>query len=89
MTNYSPLSSERAGGEALFVPHHFTINNQSHHRPQSPLKQPPPFPRLTTPLPLRGGVGGEALFASTHPTLHSKTKHTIKVFDKQTDFHTF
>ena len=41
---------------------HFTFNYQQHHRLQLILKQPPPFPWLTTPLPLRGGAGGEALF---------------------------
>ena len=73
----------------LFTTTHFTLYYQQHHLPQLTLKQFPPFPWLTTPLSLRRGVGGEALFASTHPTFHSKTKHTIKVFDKQTDFHTF
>jgi len=35
---------------------------QQHCHPQITLKQLPPFPWLTTPLPLRGGAGGEALF---------------------------
>ena len=39
------------------------LHNQQYQYHQLALKQLPPFPRLTTPLPLRGGTGGEALFA--------------------------
>ena len=39
------------------------IHYQQYQYHQLTFKQLPPFPRLTTPLPLRGGAGGEALFA--------------------------
>ena len=72
MTNYSPPSSgnhrslfvkpakrgkQRAGGEALFAPNHFTFNYQQLHHPKLTPKQLPPFLWLTTPLPLRGTIG--------------------------------
>ena len=52
----------------LFTPTHFTLYYQQHHLPQLTLKQLPPFPWLTTPLPLWGGVGGEASFSLLHFT---------------------
>ena len=57
----------------LFTITHFTLHYQQHCHPQLPFKQPPPFSRLTTPLPLRGGAeerlkgaGVSALFPSHH-----------------------
>ena len=44
----------------LFTTAHFTLYYQPYHQLQLTLKQSPPFSRLTTPLPLRGGAGGEA-----------------------------
>ena len=64
---------QRAGGEALSALHHSTFNSQHHRHPQLTPKQPPAFPRLTTPLPLRGGAGGEALFPSPHLPHHHET----------------
>ena len=46
----------------------FTFHYQLHQCFQLPLKQPPPFQRVTTPLSLRRGAGGEALFPFFHST---------------------
>ena len=81
--NYSPLSSEnhrslfvkpakrgkqRAGGEALFALHYFTLHYQRHHHSKLTAKLLPPFARLITPLSLRRGAGGEALFPFLYST---------------------
>ena len=43
-------------------------------------KQLPPFPRLITPLPLRGGAGGEALFAFYINDIYIITPHVYSCF---------
>ena len=48
----------------LFTPIRFTLYYQQHNLPQLTLIQRPPFPRLTTPLSLRGGLGERLCFPS-------------------------
>ena len=66
-----------------FAANHFTFHYQQHCHPQLPFKQPPPFPWLTTPLPLRGGAGGEALFALHHFPFHYQQHHYPLLTSKQ------
>ena len=40
-----------------FASNRFTLHYPQHYYPQLTLKQLPPFPWLTTPLPLRGTIG--------------------------------
>ena len=61
----------------------FTLHYPQHHHPQLTLKQLPPFPWLTTPLPLRGGAGGEALFTSHYFTFNSQPRHSHNCFTSQ------
>ena len=96
MANHSPPSSgnhrslfvkpakrgkQRAGGEALFVLHHFTFNYPQHHHLQLTPKQPPPFAWLTTPLSLRRGAGVSALSPSLHPLTPQKSGPTATCFE--------
>ena len=62
---------------------HFTFNYQQHHHPKLTPKQPPPFPRLTTPLSLRRGAGGEALPAYHHLTFTYQQRRHSKLPPKQ------
>ena len=62
---------------------HYSFNYQQYHHPQITPKQLPPFPRLTTPLPLRGGAGGEALFALHYFTFHYQQHHPNNCFISQ------
>ena len=62
---------------------HFTLHYPQHYHPQLTLKQLPLFPRLTTPLPLRGGVGGEALFPSHYFTFNSQPCRPHNYFTTQ------
>ena len=57
----------------LFTPTHFTLYYQQHNLSLLTLIQLPPFLRLTTPLPLRGGAGGEALFPFPYQTKSMRT----------------
>ena len=52
---------------------------QQHHSSQLILKQLPPFQRVTTPLPLRGGAGGEALFIAFLLNNYCISFHTYMV----------
>ena len=67
----------------LFITTHFTLYYQQHHLPQLTLKQLPPFLRLTTPLPLRGGAGGEAFFALHYFTFNYQLYHPHNCFTTQ------
>ena len=71
----------------LFTTTHFTIYYQQHHLPQLTLKQLPPFPWLTPPLPLRGGAGGEALSALHHFTFNYQPRHPHNYFISQLRWH--
>ena len=62
---------------------HFTFNYQQRRHPKLTPKQPPPFPRLTTPLSLRGGAGGGALFAPNHFTFTYQHHRHPKLTPKQ------
>ena len=66
-----------------FALNHFTLHYQQHCHPQLPFKQPPPFPRLTTPLPLRGGAEGEALFPSHYFIFNYQPRHPHNCFISQ------
>ena len=98
MANHSPPSSgnhrllfvkpakrgkQRAGGEALFPSHHFIFHYPQHHHLQLTPKQLPPFQRVTTPLPLRGGTGGEALYALHYLTFNYQARHPHNYFTTQ------
>ena len=61
----------------------FTFHYQLHQCFQLPLKQPPPFQRVTTPLSLRRGAGGEALFAFYHFTFNYQEHHPHNCFISQ------
>ena len=56
------------------------LHNQQYQYHQLALKQLPPFPWLTTPLPLRGGAGGEALFAFYINDIYIITPHVYSCF---------
>ena len=66
-----------------FAVYCFTHYYQPRHRPKLIPKYPPPFPRLTTPLPLRRGAGGEALFALHHFTFNYQPRHPHNCFISQ------
>ena len=66
-----------------FASNRFTLYYQQHHHTQLTLKQLPPFPWLTPPLPLRGGAGGEALFALHYFTLYYQPCHPHNCFTSQ------
>ena len=81
---FSPISSGKMPQIMRpFAANHFTFHYQQHHYLQLTPKQLPPFPRLTTPLPLRGGVGGEALFPSHYFTFNSQPCHPHNYFTTQ------
>jgi len=67
----------------LFTANHFTFNYQRHHHPQLTSKQLPPYAWLTTPLPLRGGVGGEASFAFHYYTFNYQQRRLHNCFTTQ------
>ena len=62
---------------------HFTFTYQQRHHPKLTPKQLPPFPWLTTPLPLRGGAGGEALFTFHYFTFCYQPRHAHNYFTTQ------
>ena len=62
---------------------HYSFNYQQYHHPQITPKQLPPFPRLTTPLPLRGGAEGEALFPSHYFIFNYQPRHPHNCFISQ------
>ena len=67
----------------LFTITHLTLYYQQHQHSSLLLKLLPPFPWLTTPLPLRGGAGGEALFALHHFPFHYQQHYTHDCFTTQ------
>ena len=56
------------------------LHNQQYQYHQLILKQLPPFQRVITPLPLRGGAGGEALFAFYINDIYIITPHVYSCF---------
>ena len=56
------------------------LHYQQYHQPQLIPKQLPPFQRVITPLPLRGGAGGEALFAFYINDICIITPHVYSCF---------
>ena len=56
------------------------LHNQQYQYHQLILKQLPPFQRVITPLPLRGGAGGEALFAFYINDICIITPHVYSCF---------
>ena len=62
---------------------HFTLHYPQHYHPLLTFKQAPSFPRLITPLPLRGGAGGEALFALHYFTFNYQPRHPHNCFTMQ------
>ncbi len=78
---FSPISSGKMPQIMRpFAANHFTFHYQQHHYLQLTPKQLPPFPRLTTPLPLRGGAGGEALFALYYFPFYFQPRHPHNCF---------
>ena len=67
----------------LFTTTRFTLYYQLHHHFLLTFKQLPPFPRLTTPLPLRGGAGGEALSPFHYFPFNYQSRHAHNYFTTQ------